>query len=192
MSQQHKRRNYFIKKDLQGKHVFTYFAFVIIGSILFSVIFSLFAANTLTISYDNYDLKLGATPLILFEKILTAEWLFILLGGILIVIASLFLSHRVAGPIFVFERTLDSMTKGDISKTIHLRKKDEGKELAVKINSFNIVLSSHIGEMRKLADEMETSLAQLQEESSSDQINNLLSSTKQLRDILSSFTIQEK
>jgi methyl-accepting chemotaxis protein len=144
-----KRRNYFINKELQGKYIFKAFLLVALGSILFALIFSFFSANTLSIVYDNYHLRLGTTPGILLNKILRSQWLFIVLGGIAIAVITLFLTHRVAGPFFRFEKTLDNMTAKDISVRIALRPKDEGKELASKINCFNEMLSSnlnHIGE----------------------------------------------
>ena len=136
----YKRRNYFINKEFQGRIIFNYFLLATIGSILFMVVFSFFSSNTLSISYDDYHLQLGVTPTILFKKILSTQWLSIVFGGGLVVIITLFLTHRVAGPFFKLEKSLDEMIKGNISKEIWLRKKDEGKGLTEKINKFNIIL----------------------------------------------------
>jgi methyl-accepting chemotaxis protein len=154
MSPTFKRRNYFINKEFQGKHIFNAFLLVTLGSILFALIFSFFSSNTLSIVYDNYHLKLGTTPGILLNKILSSQWLFIVLGGSLITIITLFSTHRVAGPFFRFEKTLDSMTTKDISGRITLRPKDEGKELASKINLFNEMLSSDLNRMRHNAEQI--------------------------------------
>ena len=40
-----RRRNYFIKKELQGRYIFSFFLFVILGSIIFSLIFSMLSAD---------------------------------------------------------------------------------------------------------------------------------------------------
>ncbi len=56
-------------------------------------------------------------------------------------LASLLLSHRIAGPLYRFETTLDNMQQGRLDNIIQLRDKDEGKELARKINEFNAQLS---------------------------------------------------
>jgi methyl-accepting chemotaxis protein len=144
MNATHKRKNYFINKEFQGKYIFNSFLLVALGSILFALIFSFFSSNTLSIVYDNYHLKLGTTPGILLNKILSSQWLFIVLGGIVITIITLFSTHRVAGPFFRFEKSLDNMTAKDISVRVILRPKDEGKELAIKINNFNQMLSSEL------------------------------------------------
>lgn len=151
MNAKYKRRNYFIDKEFQGKYIFNAFLLVTLGSILFALIFSFFSSNTLSIVYDNYHLKLGTTPGILLNKILSSQWLFIVLGGFAIALLTLFFTHRIAGPFFRFEKTLDAMMAKDVSIRIFLRPKDQGKELAKKINQFNEMMSSNLTLMRQNA-----------------------------------------
>lgn len=140
----YKRRQYFINKEFQGRTIFNYFILLALGSFLFVGIFSFFSANTLSIVYDNYHLQLGTTPGILFKKMLSTQWLFIVIGGIVIIFITLRLTHRVAGPFFRFEKALTQMMDHDISKKIILRQKDEGKALAQKLNEFNSGLSRQL------------------------------------------------
>ncbi|MEA1969533.1 MAG: methyl-accepting chemotaxis protein [Thermodesulfobacteriota bacterium] len=154
MRQNFKRRNFFIKKDFQGKYIFNSFLLVAFGSVLFALIFSFFSSNTLSIVYDNYHLQLGTTPGILLNKIFSAQWLFIVLGGFTVIGITLLLTHRIAGPFFRFEKTLDSMNKKDFTQQIYLRTKDEGKELAQKINLFNNEISSDIAKIKLNAEDI--------------------------------------
>ena len=140
----YKRRNFFINKEFQGRLIFNYFLLVVIGSVFFVGIITFFSSNTLSIVYDNYHLELGITPDILLKKFFSAQWFFIIIGGGAVIIITLFLSHRVAGPFYRFEITLDEMLNGDLSQKIWLREKDEGKKLASKINLFNNKLSEKI------------------------------------------------
>ncbi len=140
----YKRRNLFIDKEFQGRIIFNYFLLVLLGSVLFMFAISFFSSNTLSIVYDNYHLELGLTPEIMIKKFFSAQWFFIVTGGGVIIIITLFLSHRVAGPFYRFEKTLEAMINGDLSQKIYLRKKDEGKELANKINQFNTTLSDKV------------------------------------------------
>lgn len=158
---QYKRRNYFINKEFQGRYIFNYFILALIGSILFIGVFSFFSSNTLSITYDNYHLQLGVTPDILFKKILSTQWLFIVFGGGLVIIITLFLTHRVAGPFYRFEKTLDEMVGGDLSNKIILRQKDEGKDLAQKINAFNFILSEQLALIETFNSNIEISARQL-------------------------------
>ncbi|MFN2357343.1 MAG: methyl-accepting chemotaxis protein [Desulfotignum sp.] len=145
----HKRRNYFVNKEFQGRYIFNYFILATIGSILFMGVFSFFSSNTLSITYDNYHLQLGVTPGILFQKILSTQWVFIVLGGMVVVFVTLMLTHRLAGPFFRFEKTLDAMLNKDLSDIIFLRKKDQGKALAKKLNAFNHMLGTHLADIQK-------------------------------------------
>ena len=154
-----RRRNYFIKKELQGKYVFSFFIFVIAGSFFYTVIFSLLSADTLTIAYKDYNLSLGKTPIILLAELLRAYWIFIVTGGLLAVFVSVFLTHRFAGPLFRFEKTLEKMIGGDFNLEIRLRTKDEAKEVAQLLNQFNNQISSNLRELRSLSDEIDVHLS---------------------------------
>ena len=161
-----RRRNYFIKKDLQGKYIFFFFIFVVLGSIIFTLIFSMLSANTLTIAYKNYTLQIGKTPLILIRELLGAHWIFIVTAGLAVVVVSMFLTHRLAGPLFRFEKSVGEMIKGNFDFRIRLRKKDEGKELAEMMNQLLETISSNVREMRSLSDEIGARLAEAEKSDS--------------------------
>lgn len=114
MTKNYKRKTFFIKKDFQGKLLLGCCLFITGAGLLFNI---------------------------LLKQLPTANWIMVIIGGILLMVASSLLSHRIAGPMFRFESTLDNMKKGRLDITIHLRNKDEGKELAQKINEFNVQLS---------------------------------------------------
>ncbi len=176
-----KRRKYFINKELQGKFIFHYFIFLTLGSLMFVGILSFFSSNTLSMSYDNYHLQLGTTPEILFKNILSAEWSFIVFGGILISFITLRLTHRVAGPFFRFEKALNEMIHGNISRKIILRPKDEGKGLAKKINTFNDRLSENLVLMEEMSSKIAISARNLElaiEKGQTDEIAGLLDTIK--------------
>jgi len=192
-----RRRNYFIKKELQGKYIFSFFIFMIGGSIVFTLIFSLLSANTLTVIYDNYNLRIGKTPLILLKEILSAHWIFIATAGILIVVISMFLTHRFAGPLFRFEKSVEEMVKGNFNFQIRLREKDEGKELAELMNRLIVVFSSNVKEMRHLTDEIESRLTivsgkirQIQPEEAAIELDEASVLAKKLRAMLDFFKIK--
>ena len=141
MEKAYKRRNIFIKKDLQGKLILGYFLFVMGGCLLFIILLGIISADTLTISYSNHDLQMGQTPIMLLKNVIAANWIFLIIGGSLLILAAMMITHRIAGPLFRFEKALDNMIAGNLNDVIHLREHDEGKDLAEKINVFNLGLS---------------------------------------------------
>lgn len=154
------RRNFFIKKNFQGKLILSTFFFVSGGCLLFIVLLSFFSADTLAIAYNKHDLQLSYTPFILLKQVLTTHWLLVTFGGTVLVFGSLLLSHRIAGPLYRFEKALDSMNLGHIDETIHLRGNDEGKELALKINTFNTRLSQSVRVIHHNSTALETLIEQ--------------------------------
>lgn len=160
MATGYKRRNIFIKKDFQGKLILSSFLFVCGGCLLFIVLLGFFSADSLTISYADHDLKFGQTPFMLIQQVLTANWILIVIGGTFLVISSMVLSHRIAGPLYRFEKALDNMLTGRLDETIHLRNKDEGQELAAKINQLNSTLSQSLRTINLNTTALETLIEQ--------------------------------
>jgi methyl-accepting chemotaxis protein len=158
MDKKWKRRNFLIKKDLQGKYIFSFFIFVIFGSALYAVIFSLLSADSFTIIYKDNTLALGKTPYILLGELFEADWILILSGGILAAVAALFLTHRFAGPIYKLEQSVRKMSEGNLDFDVMLRKTDEGKELAAALDGFKEDLAARIGSMRELSDAIDGNL----------------------------------
>jgi methyl-accepting chemotaxis protein len=146
-----KRRNYFIKKEMQGRYILSFFIFVIFSSILYAIIFSMLSSDSMTIVYKDNSLTLGKTPYMLLANMLKANWLLILSGGLLGVIIAIFLTHRFAGPIYRLEQSVQKMSDGDLTFDIMLRKYDEGQELAQALNGFKEGLAGDIGSMKEIA-----------------------------------------
>ncbi|MDK9708660.1 MAG: methyl-accepting chemotaxis protein [Desulforhopalus sp.] len=201
MAQPYKRRNFFIKKDFQGKLILGYFLFVTAGCLFFLFLLGLFSADSLTILYDNHDLQLGNTPIMLLKKTLAAHWVFIVVGSALLVVAAMFLTHRIAGPLFRLEKTLDSMLKGKLDDTIFLRTNDEGKDLAKKINEFNANLSLSVKNLQTNSDAIvelleqarlkAQSLTQEQQEELQIIFWNIEEKNKRIKAVCSSYTLKD-
>ncbi len=201
MAQNYKRRNFFIKKDFQGKLILGYFLFVTGGCLFFLFLLGVFSADTLTISYDNHDLQLGQTPIMLLKQTLAAHWVFIVIGGAFLVAAAMLLTHRIAGPLFRLEKTLDSMLKGNLNDTIYLRTNDEGKDLAKKINDFNGELSltvknlqnnaETVSNLLELARQKAENLPQEYEQELQGIFWNIEEKNKKIKAICASYTLKD-
>lgn len=189
-----RRRNFFIKKELQGKYIFSIFIFMLAGAVLFTTVFGWLSADTLTITYKGSNLQVGRTPIVLLKEIVKTNWIFIVAGGLLVVIASMFLTHRVAGPLFRFEKTLEEMKKGNFTSEIRLRSKDEAKELAGMFNEFNTTISLQLKEIRDLADVLDGHLADARSSApgatSDESLDKAIVVETKLRAILHGFTLK--
>ncbi len=66
-----------------------------------------------------------------------------------IIVLELFMSHRLAGPLWKMERTALQVAGGDLSSDVNLREKDEAKELAVQVNSMILGLREKVSGIRE-------------------------------------------
>ena len=157
MSQQFRRRkrNYLINKNLQGKLGLQYLLLTAAGAALLGLFFFASSSDNLTISYDETVIEVGSTPQVLFWEILRSQGLFLLIGGLLIVLLTIVLTHKIAGPLYRFEQTFKAMCRGHLDQKIYLRKKDEGKVLGQLINQFNQTLAQDIRQIREIANQLE-------------------------------------
>lgn len=158
-----RRRIYFMPKSFQGKYIFYYFLLSVLCVAVFTIIFGLVSAGSTSIVYDNYNLKVGATPVILIRHILVSNWVFILVGGIIIGIVTMFLMHRIAGPFYRFNMILKKMINGDFTGMIVLRKHDEGKAIADKFNELNRFLAENMNNIKLLSKSIEDSMKMLED-----------------------------
>ena len=189
----HKRKNFFIKKDLQGRYIFGVFMTVVLATVLFYLLFSFFMADTLSISYEDYNLEVGTSARILFGRYLGAQWIFLVVGGIVVAFLTMRYTHRMAGPIYRFEKALEEMKAGDFSKRIVLRDRDELKEIAESFNAVNQGLSSRIEGMKEAAEDVNRALQEAEREAgpgtAGERIREALDAGRRLEEQLKAFTI---
>ena len=139
-----KRVNYFINKRMQI--VFT--ARFLIVTILFAMFIGFLGYITVwpvTIAYVPKDLIDLAKHQAFVRTIL------FLIPAVLVIIGfTIVVSHRVAGPLFRLERTIDEVVRGKDVEYIRLRKKDEPelKILTTRINDL-IALVKNLREPSK-------------------------------------------
>ncbi|OGW78124.1 MAG: hypothetical protein A2Z83_01180 [Omnitrophica bacterium GWA2_52_8] len=68
----------------------------------------------------------------------------------LIAWASIYLSHKVAGPFYRFQMSLKNIRDGNFSSRMFLRKSDEGKFIAQQFNQTAEYLDRFVGEIKAL------------------------------------------
>lgn len=154
---QRRKRNYLINKDLQGKLVLQYLLLTLTGIIVLGLLFVATSSDHLTISYNNNAIEVGSTTQVLLAELIQNEGIFLLFGGMLIVLITIVLTHKIAGPLYRFEQTITAMCKRQLDQTIYLRKGDEGKELGTKINQLNQLLIDDIGKLKESSSKLDES-----------------------------------
>ena len=151
MSQQertYKRRQYFIKKDFQFKFILKFCLIILIGTILSTGLLFLFSQGTLTSSFQQSRLVIKNTALTILPAVIYTNLIMLGLITLATIVVTLFVSHKIAGPLFRFEKELKDIEKGDLTKSIKLRKKDQTTDLADSLNKMTASLHGKVLEIR--------------------------------------------
>ena len=126
----YRRKTYVIQKMLQAKFIIAFLLLVIIGSIISGIIFYLKANTYLGYHYGMAHLKLEKTGEILQPALLISYGIGVVLIGIATVILTIIISHKIAGPLYRFERSAEEIGKGNLTLETRVREKDQAKDLA--------------------------------------------------------------
>ncbi len=124
------RIHYIIKPRLQWKYFFISLFVVIVTAIIVYYIFWL----ALVTSPGLENLSAGDWRALARAYNSGFIWVVIALA-LSAGIASIFLFHRLLGPIFVFERAIRMLMVGDLRANVHSRKRDELKGMAVDMQT---------------------------------------------------------
>ncbi len=151
MSQQertYKRKNYFIKRGFQSKFILKFCLIILIGMIFSTGLLFLFSQGTLISSFQQSRLVIKNTSLAILPAVIYTNLITLGLITLATIVVTLFVSHKIAGPLFRFEKELKDIEKGDLTKSIKLRKKDQTTDLADSLNKMTASLHGKVLEIR--------------------------------------------
>jgi methyl-accepting chemotaxis protein len=123
-----RRRIIIIKRSLQMKYVLLVFLSVLVSVVVVSVDFYYVVGKLLVNRLGDGEMDLLARSAL---GLLTLHFS---LYGIVVILVSVFVSHKLAGPIFRLEQVAETVAQGDLSVRVHFRDGDELSETAVHVN----------------------------------------------------------
>ena len=142
------RKRYFIKKDFQAKFILKFCSLILGGVFISTGLLFLFSQDTLTSSFNHSRLVIENTALAILPSIVYTSLITLGLLTIATIIVTLFISHKIAGPMFRFEKELKEIGEGNLTKKIMLRNKDQAAELADCINDMTAGLQEKVSRIR--------------------------------------------
>jgi methyl-accepting chemotaxis protein len=191
-----KRRIYFIDKKFQTKYALLTALLLLTYTFLFIVI--IFAPYMLTLYFD-YPMaeKEEAARAILVLHGTIWPWV----AGVIIFfgVFSIFVTHKIAGPLYRLKKSLDEIAAGNLNVKIKLRKKDELKDLAEHINVLVEELRTFITTLKNNYDILSDYIAELENQISTKAISQesgmkllakVQESKKNIEAVLEKFNIQ--
>ena len=123
------RKHYIIKKDFQYRLLLEILIFMFFVAIIVSWTVYLGVFKTLIV-------ELSGEKITLINKMISFRMMLWFLPSVLaIIISSVFLTHKIVGPIFVFQRAIKRMAQGEIVEKVRLRQNDFLADFADDLNA---------------------------------------------------------
>lgn len=164
-----KRRQYLVDKKLQLKYVVLTIILLLLYSFLFAAI--LFIPHILGLSSGNTleeQTRAARTLLNLHASVWPAlGFVIVILSGI-----SIFITHKVAGPVYRFRKVLAEVADGNLDISIQLRKRDDLHDLAEDMNKVIGELRDFVQTLQEDHETISACIEELEEKISSNQISS--------------------
>ena len=192
-----KRRIYYIEKEFQTKYILL--TIFLLLTYTFAFIIIIFSPYMLTLYLDFYSLSEKAeaarTLLLLHSRVWPG------IGGIILLFGavSIFITHKIAGPLYHLKKCISEITEGNLDVKIKLRKRDDLKDLAEQVNMLVDTFRTFVTTVRIDSDllsdyilelEREIDAKMLNEESGREIIKKVEDSRKNIEAALEKFNIQ--
>jgi methyl-accepting chemotaxis protein len=139
-----RRKQYFIRKDYQFKFILKFCLIVLAGSIISTAILFFFAQGTLTSSFEHSRLVIRNTATAIMPAVILTNVITLIVITFATIVVVLFISHKIAGPMFRFEKDLKDIGQGDLTKKVSLRKKDQFTNLGDSLNIMTATLHEKV------------------------------------------------
>ena len=165
-----RRKNFLIKKSFQFSFLGSFIVLLAVESFLIVSLFLYLSRDTLTTGYVDSILRVDQTRHFFFIPFVLLTLIVVLGLTMTGMIVFVLLSHRLAGPFYRFEKTLEQVEGGDLTPRVHLRKNDQFVELEDALNRFVDSLNRRIGGIQKDVEELKTLLTRKEDPSLLDKV----------------------
>lgn len=159
-----RRRDYFIKKGFQAKFILKFCLLIILACILMGGLAYFLSAKTTTTSFENLHLIVKSTSDFILPTLLLSSLIAIILISLATILVVLFISHRIAGPLYRLEKSLAEVGKGNLAVDVRLRKTDEIKALVGVVNNMIRNLRDPISSSQGKISELENEVSRIKNE----------------------------
>ncbi len=131
---QYRRRHYFVKKDFQFSIILKFCLLVLIGAAISTGLLLLFSQDTLTSTFRESRLEIRSTASVIMPAVIYTNLITLGLITVATIVVTLFISHKLAGPLFRFEKELREIGEGNLTRNVCLRKNDQMIALCEDMN----------------------------------------------------------
>jgi methyl-accepting chemotaxis protein len=129
-----RRKIMVVDRAFQYPFIAKFFLMVAAGSLLMSVILYFFCTQTVTTAFKDFHLTIMRTSDFILPGLIIGIAAVIAVVGSTTAFMALYISHRIAGPIYRICHDLKNLRSGDLKQVFHVRNHDQLKSLAAELN----------------------------------------------------------
>lgn len=144
----YKRKKYFIKRGFQFGFILKFCILLLIGVVISTGLLFFFSQGTLTSSFQHSRLVIMNTGMAILPAAIYTNLITLGLITLATIIVTLIVSHKIAGPMFRFEKELKEISEGNLAKHVTLREEDQMTEMAESLNQMVSSLHGKVSGIR--------------------------------------------
>lgn len=156
-----KRRQIFIKKEFQGRFILGAFAVILLAGLCSSALVYWITDGDLQAQSMSAHANLTNASDRLGVSILIGNLVSIVIAGVVAVTSVVYASHKIAGPLYRFERLCNDVGEGKLNTITHLREHDQLQELAQSFAAMVDKLREQRNQRQVVLDAVQQQLAAL-------------------------------
>lgn len=156
----HKRRKYLIDMEFQVRFILKFCALVAAAGLLFMSILYFSVMQSTAVSIVNSRVVVRSTADLILPILIQTVIVVTIVISLFTIFVTLFISHKIAGPLYRFKKVMQELENGDFSSDFQIRNPDQLQELARAFNSMIKKVREEMGQLKEnsvsLKDKLET------------------------------------
>ena len=148
------RKKYYINESFQTRFIVKFCLLIALACVVFGSFVYLLSRGGITTAFENSRLVVRSTadyllPLMILTALITTA-----VVSLAVILMTLFLSHKIAGPAYRFEKAALSAAEGDLSFRVKLRAADQLQFVAESLDIMVRSLNRRIASLREKTDNL--------------------------------------
>lgn len=142
------RRKVFIKKRFQADFAVKFLVLIALEAVLAIGLFVYLSRGTLITGFTGSEVVVARTDEYFLPTLLLTNLVVIGVTALVGFVVLLLVSHKIAGPLWRFERSLEELEGGNLEHRFNLRSRDQMHELAARMNEVCGVMDDKVSEIQ--------------------------------------------
>lgn len=180
-----RRRIYFIDRKFQTRFILKFCILVLIGSLISMAILYFLTTQSKTVSIINSRVVVRTTADFLLPLLFQTMAIATIIIGAATIWVTLFVSHKISGPLYHFKKAMKTLEDGDFSSSFNLRQLDQLQDLSDTFNNMINKLRKQLNIIKNDFGTLKIRLDALSENDVSEYKRHLLKALKNLLQDLS-------